>query len=97
MNSVVFHLVIALIAGLSLGGIFFGGLWWTVQKGLTSPHPACWFFGSTMARTALVLIGFYLIGDHDWTRLLLCLLGFVLGRVLVTRLTRLKEIDAPQQ
>ncbi len=94
MNSLI-GLFIALMAGLSLGGFFFGGLWWTVQKGLASSHPALWFFGSTMFRTSFVLGGFYLIGYGAWTRLLACLLGFVLGRILLIRLTRAKEIHAP--
>jgi F1F0 ATPase subunit 2 len=30
-------------AGLLLGAIFFGGLWWTVRKGVSSKRPALWF------------------------------------------------------
>ena len=36
-------LVLALAAGGVLGAIFFGGLWWTVRKGVSSPQPALWF------------------------------------------------------
>ena len=56
--------------------------------GLHSPQPALWFLGSLLLRTAIVLAGFYLVGAGDWRRLLLCLLGLVVGRLLVTRLTR---------
>ena len=38
----------ALAAGLLLGVFFFGGLWWTVIRGVSSPRPALWFFGSMM-------------------------------------------------
>ena len=88
---------VSLLIGVLLGVCFFGGLWWTVQKGLTSSRPALWFFGSTLLRTAIVLAGFYFVGCGDWRRLLICLLGFLIGRVLVTRLTRPKpeEIHAP--
>jgi len=88
---------VSLLIGVLLGVCFFGGLWWTVQKGLTSSRPALWFFGSTLLRTAIVLAGFYFVGCGNWRRLLVCLLGFLIGRVLVTRLTRPKpeEIHAP--
>jgi F1F0 ATPase subunit 2 len=96
MNSVA-SLFVALTTGVLLGGIFFGGLWWTVQKGLTSSRPVLWFIVSTLLRTGLALAGFYLISGGDWRRWLACLLGFVIARVLVFRLTRAtkKGIDAP--
>jgi F1F0 ATPase subunit 2 len=78
----------ALLAGATLGSLFFGGLWWTVHKGLTSNHPALWFLGSTLLRTSLVIVGFLFISSGDWRKLLACLLGFFIARVFVTRLTR---------
>jgi F1F0 ATPase subunit 2 len=81
-------LVLAGVAGLLLGAFFFGGLWWTVRKGASSPRPAFWFFGSFVLRTTLVLAGFYLVGRAHWQPLLACLLGFVVARPAVTWLTR---------
>lgn len=81
-------LVLSLIAGVGLGAVFYGGLWWTVRRGISSPRPALWFIGSLLLRTGITLGGFYLVADGQWQRLLLCLLGFVLARPLVTRLTR---------
>lgn len=75
-------------AGGGLGAIFFGGLWWTVRKGVSSKQPALWFFGSLLLRMSLALAGFYLVYGGHWERLLLCLGGFVLARPVVTRLTR---------
>jgi F1F0 ATPase subunit 2 len=87
MNEIlVFSMV--LIAGILLGTLFFGGLWWTVRKGLTSNSPAWWFFGSTLLRTGFALAGFYYISNGDWRRLMVGLLGFVFGRVAVTWFTR---------
>ncbi len=79
----------AALFGATLGAFFFGGLWWTVQKGLTSNHPALWFFGSTLLRTGLVLVGFFFISAGDWQKLLACLFGFFIARIVVTRLTRI--------
>jgi F1F0 ATPase subunit 2 len=81
-------LVLAGTVGLLLGAVFFGGLWWTVRKGVSSPRPALWFIGSMLLRTGIVLAGFYLVGGGQWQRLLVCLLGFVIARFLVMRLTR---------
>jgi len=81
-------LVLAAVAGLLLGTIFFGGLFLTVRKGVSSERPALWFFGSLVARMSIALGGFYLVSDGRWERLVLCLLGFVLARIVVTRLTR---------
>jgi F1F0 ATPase subunit 2 len=81
-------LILACLAGGMLGAIFFGGLWWTIRKGVSSPLPALWFFGSLLLRMSVVMIGFYLVGRGNWKRLVACLLGFVLARFLVTWLTR---------
>ena len=77
----------ALVAGVLLGAIFFGGLWWTVRKGFSSKRPALWFFGSLLLRMSIALAGFYFVSGGYWNRLLACLLGFVIARFLVTRLT----------
>ena len=76
-------LVLALVTGILLGVIFFGGLWWTVKKGVSSPHPVLWFFSSLLLRVALVLAGFYFIGRGHFDRLILCFLGFMIARFVV--------------
>jgi F1F0 ATPase subunit 2 len=91
------RLVLALVTGLLLGAIFFGGLWWTVRKGFSSKQPALWFFGSLLLRTSIALAGFYFIARGHWESLLVCLLAFVIARVIVTRLTRAAEPSYPAQ
>jgi F1F0 ATPase subunit 2 len=76
-------LAAALAAGVLLGALFFGGLWWTVRLGLSSQRPALWFLGSLLARMSVALIGFYFVGGEQWERWLLCLLGFILSRFVV--------------
>ncbi len=78
-------LALAWVAGALLGAIFFGGLWWTVRKGVARKHPAAWFLGSLLLRTGIALAGFYIVSDGHWERLLTCLLGFVSARFVVTR------------
>ena len=78
-------LALALVAGGLLGAMFFGGLWWTVNKGLSSRQPALLFFGSLLLRTTLALAGFYIVSNSHWQRLLPCLLGFIVARHFITR------------
>jgi F1F0 ATPase subunit 2 len=89
-------LMLAGAAGVLLGALFFGGLWWTVRNGISSPRPALWFLGSLLVRTSVALAGFYYASDGDWRRLLACLLGFALARPVVTWSTRsLAESRSP--
>jgi F1F0 ATPase subunit 2 len=78
-------LALAFVAGSMLGVLFFGGLWWTVQKGVTSELAAFWFLGSLLLRTFAIVAGFYLVAQGHWSRLVACLLGFVLARVIVVK------------
>lgn len=81
-------LLLAAMAGVALGGIFFGGLWWTVRRATQGRAPGLWFLASLLLRTVIVLAGFYFLGAHHWERLTACLVGFTLARLLVLWLTR---------
>jgi len=81
-------LALAWVAGGALGAIFYGGLWWTVRRGLVSQRPALWFGGSLLFRLSVVMAGFYAVSGGHWERLLPCLLGFIMARLVVTRMTR---------
>jgi F1F0 ATPase subunit 2 len=78
----------ALLAGVVLGTIFFGGLCWTVYRATTSRQPGLWIFISLLLRMGLILTGFYFVGASHWERLLLCLAGFMMARAMVTWLAQ---------
>ncbi len=80
--------ILAWLAGGVLGAFFFGGLWWTIRKGVVSQQPALWFLGSLLIRMSVTLAGFYFASGGRWERLLACLLGFIMARLAVTWLTR---------
>jgi F1F0 ATPase subunit 2 len=86
-------LVLSWSAGIGLGAIFFGGLWWTVRRGVASQYPALWFLGSLLLRMGVVLTGFYFVGGGRWERLALCLLGFMMAGMGVSRLTKPKTAE----
>jgi F1F0 ATPase subunit 2 len=79
-------LALASGAGLLLGAMFFGGLWWTVRKGVSSQWPALLFLGSLLLRTGVLIAGFCVVSGGHWQRLLACLLGFAMARFILTRL-----------
>jgi F1F0 ATPase subunit 2 len=88
-------LIVALLAGFLLGTIFFGGLWWTIRRGLSTKMPAVWFSGSLLLRTTIAVAGFYFVSHGDWRRLVGCLLGFLFARMFVTRITVTQPTRAP--
>ena len=82
-------LILTFFTGIFLGTVFFGGLWWTVVNGLTAKQPVLWFGSSIVIRTSRTLIGFYLVSGEDWQRMVICLLGFIIARFIITRLSRM--------
>lgn len=93
MNEIL-YMAFAFIAGLTLGTIFFGGLWFTVRKTVMSTKPVLWVLGSFFFRVSITLIGFYYIYQGNWQRLLICLFGFVTARFMVMHVT--KSIEKKQ-
>jgi len=81
-------LLLALLAGGALGAFFFGGLWWTVRRGLAANQPALWMLSSALLRVGVALAGFYGVAGGDWRRLVACLIGFLVARQITLRLTR---------
>jgi F1F0 ATPase subunit 2 len=76
------YLAVPFAAGFALGAAFFGGLWWTVIHALSSKQPALWLLGSKLLRMGVAVLGFFLICGGRWERWLICLLGFVLARLV---------------
>lgn len=95
--SEILMLLLAMIAGLTLGAIFYGGLWWTVRVAVASTQSALWFSCSWVLRMSIVLGGFYIIGHNHWQALLLCLLGFIVSRFIVNWMTRSLHEETQQQ
>jgi F1F0 ATPase subunit 2 len=79
-------LVMAL-TGFGLGLFFYGGLWLTIRVLQTSRRPTLLALGSFWIRTAVVLLGFVLVANYGWRNALICLGGFVIGRVAISRWT----------
>jgi F1F0 ATPase subunit 2 len=75
-----------LVLGLVLGWLFFGGLWLSLKRLPRVRHPGLWTLGSFFLRLGVAGVGFYLTARFaSWQGVLLCLAGFLVMHVLVTR------------
>ena len=89
------HLMLATSAGLLFGTIFYGGLWWTVNYGITRQRPTLWFIGSLCIRMSIALIGIYFVSLGHWQQLVFCLLGFITARLAISWFTRMPQDSHP--
>jgi F1F0 ATPase subunit 2 len=89
--SDILYMILSFIAGLLLGTLFFGGLWFTVKKMVNAKVPALWVISSFVFRVGIVLVGFYYISLGNWQRLVICLLGFIIARFVVVHFTKQKN------
>lgn len=86
------ELFLFVLAGALLGALFFGGLWWTVNRLPGARRPTLLVLASFGIRTAAVLAGCYLIlvsgGIVVWPRFLAALGGFLMVRIAAFFLVR---------
>ena len=81
-------------AGALLGAFFFGGLWWTVRTLTDSKRPAVLFLSSLVIRTVVLLGGIYWIGEAQWYRYVVMLIGVLAARMFMVRYSRGSIRDA---
>jgi F1F0 ATPase subunit 2 len=74
----------AFVSGIGLGIFYFGSLWITVRQLPTTNYPVRLFIGSFIGRMVVTLLGFYLVMDGQWQRVLICLGGFLVVRMVLT-------------
>ncbi|HRP57287.1 ATP synthase subunit I [Agriterribacter sp.] len=89
MNS--WMILISFTAGLASGFLFYGGLWMTVKKGMSMKRPQLLFAVSFLLRSVIVIITFYFAGSGQWQRIVICAVGLLIARVIVTYATREKQ------
>jgi F1F0 ATPase subunit 2 len=78
--------------GIGLGVFFFGGLWLTMSRLAGSKAPILLTLGSFLFRSAICILGFYLLVETGFEALAFALAGFILTKmVLVSRLGRHPE------
>jgi F1F0 ATPase subunit 2 len=81
-------LVLSFAAGAVLGAAYLYALWFSVQRLSQARRPGAWLISGAGLRTVAVVGAFYLVMDGRWERLLACLAGFVLVRLILLRKLR---------
>lgn len=79
-------LVVPALAGLLLGGLYFGGLWAVVRRLDRARRPGLWLLASAVVRVAALLPILYLVMEGRPERLVAALVGFLGARLALTRL-----------
>lgn len=74
--------LVAFGAGLGLGLVYFGGLWWTSRRIARAAWPQAFYFVSFALRMALLLGGIWLVTGGRAATTALCLVGVLVGRRL---------------
>ncbi len=80
-----YYIVFAFAVGMALGAFFSLNLWSSVQRMTDEETPWYILYGSFMLRISVVLLGFYLVMDGHWERMMAALAGFVLMREILVR------------
>ena len=79
---------VSLIGGICLGVFYFGSLWLTVRRLITSRQPFQVALLSFCVRLAVLIVGCYILMDDSWERLLFTMAGFLMVRIAALRLAR---------
>ena len=79
------NLLGSVIAGSMAGGLFFGGLWWTVQQLAHTKHTNFLLLVSFALRAAVVLGTGYAVCGDDFLSIFGYLGGFIISRSLALR------------
>jgi F1F0 ATPase subunit 2 len=85
INVTIAHLFLSFLAGILLGSLYFGGLWYTVRRLPTASRPAMLIIGSFLLRLAPFLAAIYLLAAAHWSNLLSAMAGVLLTRTLLIR------------
>ena len=80
------YIFLPAVAGIGLGTFYFGGLWLTLSRLMTTRNPLLLTLGSYLGRLALSFLGFYMVARAaEWQGLLVCLAFFLFVRTFMVR------------
>lgn len=82
------------VAGMALGGLYFGGLWLTLNRSRSARRPGLLLVGSYAARLAVAAVGFGLLASRGIVPTAVGVAGFVAARsVMIGRLRPAEESE----
>lgn len=80
------QLIIVFVAGVALGGFYFGSLWWVVQQAAIARRPEFLLLASFVVRTVITLTGLFVVMGGRWERIMACMIGFLLARTVLVQI-----------
>lgn len=80
-------LVAGAVIGAALGGLFFGGLWWTAQR-LSTSRPGLLLASSYVGRVSAMAISLVVLASLHPALLMGALAGFIVARTIWVRAAR---------
>ena len=87
--------LIGAVTGIIAGGVFFGGLQWTVRRLTVTTRPGLLAAGSFVIRSVVVIVLFLLLTDGRFLRAVTGLGGLILVRTLMV--WRVRQRSEPVQ
>ena len=83
--------IVGLIGGLILGGMFFGGLWLSVKRSQKIKYKKLLFFISWAIRSVILCAGLYYFGRYNVLCLLCAAAGLLIARTVVLWIARKQQ------
>ncbi len=80
-------LLAGVVAGAALGGLFFGGLWWTARR-LSTSRPGLLLASSYLGRVAVMAVSLVFLASLHPALLFGALAGFIVARTIWVRAAR---------
>lgn len=86
------RLILAGVAGILAGMLYFGGLWWTVKRMSRFVHPRLALLVSFFARALVALTIIYMAAGGQAAGYIAAMAGFLLARFIAVRRARPERI-----
>lgn len=90
------RIVVAAVAGLVLGGVYFWGLWWTSRRVGTTAAPGLLFFVSFVVRMAVLLSGLWVVTRGRLVETAVAVVGIMAARRLIVGAVRRGLPETPE-
>lgn len=85
--------ILGYLIGLTLGLIFFGGLYLSVRNISGHKHPAAYMLIGTTLRMFILLTGFFLLRNQGAIVMIMALLGVMSVRLVMVRWQKKELVD----
>ena len=76
--------MIAFLVGAALGGVYFGGLYFSIRKMNEVKHPALLMVVSFFLRMGVLVAVFYFVAKRGYKDMLFTLIGVIIVRFIIT-------------